>query len=71
MQIANGGRHIASPAIYTVDEAATLLGISRGMAYQFVNEGVIPAKRIGRRWVIPRATFHAWLNASGDLPEAV
>ncbi|MGW5385687.1 helix-turn-helix domain-containing protein [Nocardia sp. NPDC003963] len=71
MQVINGGRRVASPATYTVNEVAVLLGLSRGMAYQFVNDGVIPAKRIGRRWVISRASFHAWLDSSDNLPEAV
>ncbi|MGW5451565.1 helix-turn-helix domain-containing protein [Nocardia sp. NPDC003979] len=60
----------AEPATYTVDQVAGLLGISRGMAYMFVNEGVIPAKRIGRRWVISRTAFAAWLDASDNLPKA-
>lgn len=73
MELVKGGRArvVASPATYTVDEVAVLLGVSRGIAYQFVNEGVIPAKRIGRRWVISRAAFHAWLDSSDNLAEAV
>jgi excisionase family DNA binding protein len=51
---------------YTVDEAAYLLNLSRGLAYQYVREGVIPAQRIGRRWVIPRRRFHAWLDGLQD-----
>jgi excisionase family DNA binding protein len=51
---------------YTVDEAAYLLNLSRGLAYQYVREGVIPAERIGRRWVIPRRRFHAWLDGLQD-----
>lgn len=70
MRVIRGGCS-AEPATYTVDEVAALLGISRGVAYQCVNDGEIPAKRIGRRWVISRATFHAWLNESDNLPEAV
>ncbi|MEU4801227.1 helix-turn-helix domain-containing protein [Actinosynnema sp. NPDC023587] len=49
--------------IYTVDEAAYLLDLSRGAAYQAVREGTIPAERVGRRWIIPRKRFHAWLDA--------
>lgn len=60
----------AEPMTYTVDQVAALLGISRGMAYTFVQDGVIPAKRIGRRWVIVRTAFHAWLNESDNLPKA-
>ncbi len=47
---------------YTVDEVAALLGIARCVAYQYVRSGVIPAERIGRRWLIPRRRFHAWLD---------
>ncbi|NEW48280.1 helix-turn-helix domain-containing protein [Nocardia cyriacigeorgica] len=65
------GARRAEPATYTVDQVAALLGISRGMAYTFVNDGVIPAKRIGRRWVVARAAFHAWLSDSDNLPKAV
>jgi excisionase family DNA binding protein len=39
----------------TVEEAAKVLGISRGLAYQGVTEGSIPSIRIGRRILVPRA----------------
>jgi excisionase family DNA binding protein len=47
---------------YTVDEVARLLNLSRGVTYQHVRDGLIPAKRIGRRWLIPRKRLHAWLD---------
>jgi excisionase family DNA binding protein len=47
---------------YTVEEVAYLLNLSRGIAYQHVRDGVIPAERVGRRWLIPRKRFHAWLD---------
>ncbi|GGM72064.1 hypothetical protein GCM10012275_48260 [Longimycelium tulufanense] len=51
---------------YTVAEVAYLLSLSRGVTYRMVREGEIPARRIGRRWVIPRAAFREWLN---NLPQ--
>jgi excisionase family DNA binding protein len=33
--------------------AAGLLGISRGLAYELVNRGELPALRLGRRLVVP------------------
>ena len=33
-----------------------------GVAYQLVRDGVIPAHRIGRRWLIPRKALHEWLD---------
>jgi len=60
----------AGRATYTVDEVAVMLDLSRGNAYRFVREGVIPAKRVGRRWMVPRKTFHEWLETC-DLRTAV
>ncbi|MCX4093657.1 helix-turn-helix domain-containing protein [Nocardia sp. alder85J] len=57
-------------AAYSVEEVAELLGLSRGNAYRAVRAGEIPAKRVGRRWLVPRKVFHAWLD-NCDLPEAV
>jgi excisionase family DNA binding protein len=47
---------------YSVDEVAALLGVARGVAYEGVRNGSIPATRVGRRWLIPRKRFHAWLD---------
>lgn len=47
---------------YTVDDVAAMLGIARGKAYEHVRNGDIPSVRMGRRLLIPRERFHAWLN---------
>jgi excisionase family DNA binding protein len=49
---------------YTVDEVAEMLGLARGTAYARVQDGSIPAVRMGRRWVIPKASFNSWLNGA-------
>jgi len=49
----------------TVDEAATLLGISRAFAYEAVNRGEIPSIRIGRRILVPRVALARMLGESG------
>jgi excisionase family DNA binding protein len=46
----------------TVEEAASLLGIGRGTAYEAVQSGALPALRIGRRLVIPTAAIHRLLG---------
>ena len=53
-------------AVYTVTEVACLLSLSRGGTYELVRQGVIPAVRLGRRWVIPKTRFHAWLDECSD-----
>jgi len=40
--------------VLTVEEAAQLLGISRGLGYELVRQGVIPSLRLGRQLVVPR-----------------
>ncbi|MDA8366480.1 MAG: helix-turn-helix domain-containing protein [Actinomycetota bacterium] len=43
--------------VFTVDEAAYLLSISRGLAYELVARGELPSIRLGRRIVIPRVVL--------------
>ncbi|MGW1677823.1 helix-turn-helix domain-containing protein [Saccharopolyspora sp. NPDC002376] len=50
---------------YTVDEVAKALGVSRGVAYTQVREGAIPSRRMGKRWIIPKIRFDAWLAGEG------
>ena len=44
----------ARPLVLSVDEAATLLGISRAHAYELVARGELAHIRLGRRVVVPR-----------------
>jgi len=45
------------PLVLTVEEAAKLLRISRGSAYERVREGAIPTIRLGKRILVPRAAL--------------
>ncbi len=47
---------------FTVSEVAVLLGISRGLAYQMVRAGTIPAIRLGRRLLVPRRALRRLLE---------
>jgi excisionase family DNA binding protein len=40
---------------YTISEAATLLGVSRGVAYEAARTGELPTIKLGRRLLVPRA----------------
>jgi len=55
--------------VYTVEEAATLLGISRSFAYEAVQNGQIPSMRIGRRILVPKAALERFLAAQGTSEE--
>ena len=49
----------------TVAEAAELLGISRGLAYELAARGELPVLRLGRRIVIPRKALEALVETAG------
>ena len=53
---------------FTVEEAAGLLGISRGLAYQLVQRGQLPHLRLGHRIVIPRRALEEFLDGGKDRP---
>lgn len=58
-------RAIPDPTVVptlTVEGAARILGISRGLAYESVRSGGIPSLRIGRRLVVPTASLLAMLG---------
>jgi excisionase family DNA binding protein len=52
-------------AALSVVEVADLLGIGRSAAYEAVRRGEIPARRLGRRLLIPVPALLEWLGAAG------
>ncbi len=52
----------------TVEEAAVLLGISRGKAYQCVREGQLRSVHIGRRILVPLGAVDELLAGSALPP---
>lgn len=46
----------------TVEQAGKALGISRNAAYEAVRRGEIPAIRIGRLLLVPKAAFERLVN---------
>ena len=52
----------------SVEEAAHLLGIGRGLAYELARTGKIPAVRLGRRLLVPRAQLEAMLRNPSTEP---
>lgn len=51
--------------VYTVDEAAQILDISRPSAFQGIRRGEIPCIRIGRRILVPKAALDKLLGNAG------
>lgn len=53
---------MSEPETYTVAEVAAKLDVSIDAIYDECRRGRFPHVRIGRRVVIPRRRFEAWLN---------
>jgi excisionase family DNA binding protein len=52
--------------VYTVSEAAALLGISRAHGYDLVARGEIPHLRLGRRVVVPKRVIEDLLDVGSN-----
>lgn len=50
----------------SVTEAAQLLGIGRGTAYECVRTGELPSIKLGRRIVIPKRALQALVDGTGN-----
>jgi len=49
----------------TVLEIARRLNIGRQAVYAMLKQGVIPALRIGRRWIVTRHAYEQWERTCG------
>jgi excisionase family DNA binding protein len=67
MDTNSNGKTRPDRLVFTVSEAAELLGISRAHGYELAARGELPSLRLGRRLVVPRAALLALLGtASGQ-----
>ena len=53
--------------VYSAQEVAEMLGISRSYAYELIKNGTIPALQLGKKRVVPKETFIRWVNRNGEL----
>ena len=59
---------MSEPLVISVEEAAKLLGISRGLAYEAARQGELPVIRLGRRLLVPRARLLELVGAAHGFP---
>lgn len=59
--------------LLSVIQAAKLLGISRNLCYEQINEGTIPHVRLGRRVLVSRVALEQWIarESVGDTEEGM
>ena len=49
----------------TVEDIAHRLDIGRLAVYTMLEQGIIPAIRLGRRWIVTRHAFENWERTCG------
>jgi excisionase family DNA binding protein len=54
----------------TVPEIAQRLAIGRLAVYALLEQGTIPAIRLGRRWLITRFAYENWERSCGAKPDS-
>ncbi len=57
------------PLTLTAPEVGEVLGISRATAYEFVRSEGFPCIIIGKRILVPRDKFLAWIDAQTGVEE--
>tara|TARA_R110001599_G_scaffold294201_1_gene498188 strand:+ start:15094 stop:15300 length:207 start_codon:yes stop_codon:yes gene_type:complete len=53
--------------VYTIDEAAKLVGISKTLLYGEIRTERLTVKKVGRRTLITRPDLLSWLNSRGGF----
>lgn len=53
---------VSGPLVLTVEDVAALLKMSRSAAYEAINRGDLPSRRLGRRILVPVPLLREWLG---------
>ena len=48
---------------WDVKEAAAISGLGESTIRKYIDEGVMPGRRLGRRILIPKGAFAEWLES--------
>ena len=51
--------------IFTIEELASYLKVSKSSLYKLAQEGKVPAQKVGRHWRFHKATVDSWLAKTG------
>jgi excisionase family DNA binding protein len=64
------GSNSPEKRVYSVDEIAEILDISKGSAYELIREGLFRTVRIGSAIRVSRQSFDDWLDNQNQESEA-
>ncbi len=54
---------------YSIKEVAIVTGLGRTKIYEAINNGLLPAKKYGKRTIVLKADIEAFLKQLGDYNE--
>ena len=52
--------------VYRPEEIAMHLGLHANSVYSLLKSGVLPGVKAGRKWLISKRRFDAWLHGGGE-----
>lgn len=55
-----------TPILYTVDNVAAILQIARRTILQYISDGKLPARKIGREWRVTSDELNAFIQRGTD-----
>ena len=64
--IADRGRPLTRDDVLSVRDVAELLGLPRSTVHDLARRGLLPARRVGRRWLFVRDRIEAALTPIDD-----
>lgn len=61
---------IGKIVLYSVDEVCEELLVSRPTVLGWIDDASIPAKKVGKRWLIKRDDLHTFLLTPDNIPKS-
>lgn len=61
---------MADIKVYTLDEVADILKVTRRTLYTYVKEGKLPAVKMGKYWRVPQESLQSFISTGTDVAEA-
>lgn len=56
--------------VFTIDELATYLKVSKSTLYKLAQERRIPGQKVGKHWRFRKATIDRWLEETDQLDDS-
>lgn len=61
---------MADIRVYTLDEVADILQLTKRTLYNYVKEGKLHAVKIGKYWRVPEESLQAFISTGSTVVEA-